>query len=37
MLWLSHERLGLEHEGGLLRSGAVHYNTIEEIQRFVKQ
>ncbi len=28
------ERLGLEHEGGLLRSGAVHYNTIEEIQRF---
>jgi cysteine desulfurase family protein (TIGR01976 family) len=28
------ERLGLEGHGGLLRSGAVHYNTIEEIQRF---
>jgi cysteine desulfurase family protein (TIGR01976 family) len=28
------ERLGLEGKGGLLRSGAVHYNTIEEIQHF---
>jgi cysteine desulfurase family protein (TIGR01976 family) len=28
------EKLGLENKGGLLRSGAVHYNTIEEIQRF---
>jgi cysteine desulfurase family protein (TIGR01976 family) len=28
------ERLGLEKKGGLLRSGAVHYNTIEEIQHF---
>jgi selenocysteine lyase/cysteine desulfurase len=30
------ERLGLENHGGLLRSGAVHYNTVEEIQRFGK-
>jgi cysteine desulfurase family protein (TIGR01976 family) len=28
------ERLGLESKGGLLRSGAVHYNTVEEIQHF---
>jgi cysteine desulfurase family protein (TIGR01976 family) len=28
------ERLGLESNGGLLRSGAVHYNTVEEIQHF---
>lgn len=28
------ERLGLEGKGGLLRSGAVHYNTVEEIQHF---
>ncbi len=28
------ERLGLEGKGGLLRSGAVHYNTIDEICRF---
>jgi cysteine desulfurase family protein (TIGR01976 family) len=28
------ERLGLESKGGLLRSGAVHYNTIQEIQHF---
>lgn len=28
------ERLGLEHPGGgLLRVGAVHYNTVEEIDR----
>ncbi len=28
------ERLGLEGQGGLLRSGAVHYNTVEEIRHF---
>ncbi len=28
------ERLGLEHKGGMLRVGAVHYNTVEEISRF---
>lgn len=28
------ERLGLEGKGGLLRIGAAHYNTLEEIQRF---
>jgi len=28
------DRLGLEGKGGLLRSGAVHYNTIEEIRHF---
>jgi cysteine desulfurase family protein (TIGR01976 family) len=28
------ERLGLEGKGGLLRSGAVHYNTLEEISQF---
>lgn len=28
------ERLGLEDKGGLLRSGAVHYNTVKEIQHF---
>jgi cysteine desulfurase family protein (TIGR01976 family) len=27
------ERLGLEEKGGFLRVGAVHYNTVEEIQR----
>ena len=27
------ERLGLEGRGGMLRVGAVHYNTLEEIQR----
>ncbi len=32
--WLSPNDLGLEDKGGLLRSGAVHYNTVEEIQRF---
>lgn len=30
------ERLGLEGRGGLLRSGAVHYNTLDEIRRFGK-
>ncbi len=28
------ERLGLEEQGGLIRVGPVHYNTIEEIDRF---
>lgn len=27
------ERLGLEDEGGLVRVGAVHYNTLEEVER----
>jgi cysteine desulfurase family protein (TIGR01976 family) len=29
------ERLGLEHRGGVLRLGLVHYNTEEEIDRLV--
>jgi len=29
-------RLGLEESGGMVRAGAVHYNTIEEIDRFGK-
>lgn len=28
------ERLGLEEHGGMIRAGAVHYNTPEEISRF---
>ncbi len=28
------ERLGLEESGGMVRVGAVHYNTQEEIERF---
>jgi selenocysteine lyase/cysteine desulfurase len=27
------ERLGLEGRGGMVRVGAVHYNTVEEIHR----
>jgi len=27
------ERLNLEHRGGFLRIGLVHYNTIEEIDQ----
>jgi selenocysteine lyase/cysteine desulfurase len=27
------ERLGLEDKGGVVRIGAVHYNTVKEIQR----
>jgi selenocysteine lyase/cysteine desulfurase len=27
------ERLGLEGKGGMVRIGAVHHNTVEEIQR----
>jgi selenocysteine lyase/cysteine desulfurase len=30
------EALGIETSGGLLRMGLVHYNTIEEIDRFLK-
>ena len=28
------ERLGLEDSGGMVRVGSVHYNALEEIQRF---
>ncbi len=28
------ERLGVEQSGGMVRVGTVHYNTIEEIERF---
>jgi cysteine desulfurase family protein (TIGR01976 family) len=28
------QRLGVEHTGGMVRVGAVHYNTVGEIQRF---
>lgn len=28
------ERLGLEESGGMLRVGPVHYNTVDEIERF---
>jgi selenocysteine lyase/cysteine desulfurase len=27
-------RLGLEGNGGMVRVGPVHYNTVEEIRRF---
>ena len=27
------ERLGLEEDGGMVRVGAVHYNTLEEVER----
>lgn len=30
------EKLGVESKGGLLRIGLVHYNTVEEIDRFLK-
>ena len=29
-------RLGVEDAGGMVRAGAVHYNTLEEIERFGK-
>ena len=29
------ERLGLEHSGGVLRLGLVHYNIVEEIDRLL--
>jgi selenocysteine lyase/cysteine desulfurase len=28
------ERLGLEGSGGMVRVGPVHYNTVDEIQKF---
>ena len=28
------ERLGVEANGGMVRVGPVHYNTVEEIERF---
>jgi cysteine desulfurase family protein (TIGR01976 family) len=28
------QRLGVEHKGGMVRVGPVHYNTLEEITRF---
>ena len=28
------QRLDLEDKGGMLRVGAVHYNTLDEIARF---
>jgi cysteine desulfurase family protein (TIGR01976 family) len=30
------EKLGVESKGGLLRIGLVHYNTVEEIDRFLE-
>lgn len=30
------DRLGLEGQGGLLRIGAVHYNTLEEVERLAE-
>ena len=27
------ERLGIEEQGGMVRVGAVHYNTLEEVER----
>lgn len=30
------ERLGLEGSGGMLRVGPVHYNTLDEIERFAR-
>jgi selenocysteine lyase/cysteine desulfurase len=27
------ERLGLEDSGGMVRVGAVHYNTLEEVRQ----
>ena len=29
------ERLGVESQGGMLRIGLVHYNTIEEVERLL--
>ena len=28
------ERLGLEDSGGMVHVGAVHYNTVEEVEQF---
>ena len=27
------ERLGVEESGGMVRVGAVHYNTLDEVER----
>ena len=29
------ERLGVESQGGMLRIGLVHYNTLEEVERLL--
>jgi selenocysteine lyase/cysteine desulfurase len=29
------ERLGVEQKGGMLRIGALHYNTLEEVERLL--
>ncbi len=29
------ERLGVEEDGGMVRVGIVHYNTIEEVERLL--
>jgi cysteine desulfurase family protein (TIGR01976 family) len=31
------ERLGLEDQGGMLRIGLVHYNTVEEVERLLTE
>lgn len=31
------ERLGIEASGGMVRVGAVHYNTLEEVDRFAEK
>jgi len=28
------ERLGIESSGGMVRVGAAHYNTVDEVKRF---
>jgi selenocysteine lyase/cysteine desulfurase len=30
------ERLGIEDKGGMVRVGAVHYNTLEEVEKLKK-
>ena len=30
------ERLGLEDKGGMVRVGAAHYNTLEEVAKLVE-
>jgi selenocysteine lyase/cysteine desulfurase len=30
------ERLGVESQGGMLRIGLVHYNTMEEVERLLE-
>jgi selenocysteine lyase/cysteine desulfurase len=31
------ERLGVESQGGMLRIGLVHYNTADEVDRFLEE